>query len=113
VTRGTQGSGATHGDLPAYLTPREVAAVLRRSVKSLYRLIRADASFPRVKLHGDGYLIPRAGLERWLTDRTEGMRTPVRLTVITATSAPPCAESAAPCADIRAGALNGTAEGGR
>jgi hypothetical protein len=74
--------------LPAYYTPREVAEILRRSVKSLYRLIASDPSFPRTTLPGGGLLIPRVGLERWLADRTEGTKSPVRLAVVARTSEP-------------------------
>src|SRR5262245_49542481 len=76
----------------AFMTPRETAELLRRSVKSLYRLIEADASFPRLRLPSEsrrdgrasgGLLIPRAALERWLADHSEGMRNPVRLAMVT------------------------------
>jgi len=86
-----------------FYTPVEVAALLRRSTKSFYRLLDADASFPRVKLPGGGLLIPRAGLERWLADHQEGMRSPVRLAAITQTSAAPTAHNGA-------GALNGATQ---
>jgi hypothetical protein len=85
---------------PVYWTPREVAQLLRRSPKRLYALIAADATFPRVRLPGGGLLIPRVALERWLKDRTEGMRGPLR----------PATESGTCDAAQRtasAGALNG------
>ena len=83
-----------------FLTPKETAEFLRRSVKSLYRLIEADDSFPRTRLPGGGLLIPRVALERWLYDRTEGMRGPIRLAVLPPTSDAPQRRAAA-------GALNG------
>jgi hypothetical protein len=90
--------------LPTFYTPRETAELLRRSVKSLYRLLDADPSFPRTTLPGGGLLIPRAALERWLADRTEGTKSPVRLAVVARTSEA-SATHAAP------GALNGAARG--
>jgi hypothetical protein len=83
--------------LPTFYTPREVAEILRRSVKSLYRLIGSDPSFPKTTLPGGGLLIPRLGLERWLADHSEGMKSPVRLAVVAQTSeapAPPCVAGA-------------------
>ena len=53
----------------AFLTPREVADLLRRSLKSTYRIME-DASFPKTRLPGGGLLIPRIALESWLRDRT-------------------------------------------
>ena len=87
----------------AFLTPREVAATLRRSLKSLYRIME-DATFPKTRLPGGGLLIPRSGFEAWLRDRTEGMRGPLRLAVIPPTSIAPQRTEAA-------GALNGAAGG--
>jgi hypothetical protein len=72
--------------LPTFYTSRETAEILRRSVKSLYRLIASDPSFPKTTLPGGGLLIPRAALERWLADRTEGTKHPVRLAVVARTS---------------------------
>lgn len=87
--RSTQGFGAGQ----AFLTPKEVAEVLRRdSVKAVYRLIDADPTFPRLQLpskgegKSGGLLIPREAFERWLRDHTEGMRGPLRLAVVPATS---------------------------
>jgi hypothetical protein len=84
------------------MTPRETAEMLRRSVKSLYRLIEADPSFPRTRLPGGGLLIPRVALERWLADHSEGTKSPVRLAVISRTSEAPQRIDAS-------GALNGAA----
>ena len=93
---------------PIYLTPREAADVLLRSLDALYRLIEADPSFPRVRLpskgKSGGLLIPRAGLERWLADHSEGTKSPVRLAVSARPSAPPQRTDAP-------GALNGAANG--
>jgi excisionase family DNA binding protein len=43
----------THARIPALLTPREVAAQLRLSEPSVYRLIR-DGRLPAVRLGGPG-----------------------------------------------------------
>ena len=87
----------------AFLTPREVAAVLRRSPKSAYRIME-DPTFPKTRLPGGGLLVPRVAFEAWLRDRTEGMRGPLRLAVIPPTSIAPQRTEAA-------GALNGAAGG--
>jgi hypothetical protein len=101
VTARIQAVVASEASLP-FLTPRETAVILRRSVKSLYRLMDADAAFPKTRLPGGGLLIPRLALEQWLRDRTEGMRGPLRLAVVPATST-------APQRTETAGALNGAA----
>jgi excisionase family DNA binding protein len=85
---------------PAYLTPKEVAELLRRSVKSFYRMLGEDSTFPRLKLPGGGILVPRQALERWLHDHTEGTRGPLPRVVSTPTCESPSTHS-------RAGALNG------
>jgi hypothetical protein len=72
---------------PMYLTPKETAALLRRSVKRLYAMIAADSTFPVTRLPSGGLLIPRAALERWLHDHTQGMRGPLRCGEVTQTSA--------------------------
>jgi Helix-turn-helix domain len=82
-----------------YLTPEQAAELLHRSVKQLYRLIKADSTLPRLKLPGKarrdgrrscgGLLFPRLAFERWLHDHTEGMRHPLRLAVVTPTSEAP------------------------
>ena len=92
------------GFVQAFLLPREVADVLRRSLKSTYRLME-DATFPKTRLPGGGLLIPRDAFERWLRDRTEGMRGPLRLAVSTLTSTTPQRMDGA-------GALNGTVHAG-
>jgi hypothetical protein len=75
-------------DSPVYLTPKEAAELLRRSVKALYALIDRDATFPVTRFaKGGGLLIPRVPLERWLYERTEGMRGPLRLAVVPPASA--------------------------
>lgn len=85
-----------------FFIPAEVAALLRRSKKSFYRLLDADGSFPRVKLPGGGLLIPRAGLEQWLREHSEGTRSPMRLATVAQTSTSPTTHPGA-------GALNGAA----
>jgi helix-turn-helix protein len=96
-----QAPGAVQAAL--FFTPAEVAALLRRSVKSLYRMIEADATFPVTRLPSGGLLIPRQALEQWLRDRTQGMRTPLRL-------AAPAPTSEATATHAPAVALNGTAK---
>lgn len=89
TTARIQAAAPLQTGLPRYQTPREVAAILRRSVKSLYRLISADPTFPKTRLPGGGLLIPRLALEQWLRDRSEGIRGPVRLAVVPPTSTVP------------------------
>jgi hypothetical protein len=89
---------------PEYLTPRETASILRRSTKRLYAMIAADPTFPVTRLPSGGLLVPRVAFERWLHDRTQGMRGPLRPVVVTQTSGAP-QRTAAP------GALNGAANG--
>src|SRR5262245_20836999 len=87
-----------------YLLPKEVAEVLRRSLKATYRVME-HPSFPKLKLPGrvkDGddkkandkdagqWLIPRLAFAQWLHGRTEGQRgrmpTPLPSPIKTATS---------------------------
>ena len=60
-----------------YLTPSEVAQLLRVSEKTLSRLAANDATMPRFKL-GAGksatVRYPRERLMRWLEQQTQGMR---------------------------------------
>jgi hypothetical protein len=90
-----QAGRVTQDALNAYLVPKEVASTLRRSVKSFYRLLDADPSFPRLTLPGGGLLIPRVAFERWLADHTEGTKHPVRLAVMPRTSEPTSTHDAA------------------
>jgi excisionase family DNA binding protein len=55
----------------AYLTPREVATMLRVSEKTVYRLAKADPTMPKLKLAG-AVRFPRERLQRWLRDREQG-----------------------------------------
>jgi excisionase family DNA binding protein len=55
---------------PDYWIPREFAAVVRLSDKSVYRLLK-DPSFPHVRV-GGAVRIPRARARRWLAKRTQG-----------------------------------------
>jgi hypothetical protein len=71
---------------PAYLTAKETAELLRRSVKSFYRMVEADPTFPVTKLPSGGLLVPRAALERWLHDHTQGTRGPLPRIDLTETS---------------------------
>jgi len=64
---------------PAYLLPSEVAAMLRLSVKSVYRLAASDATLPQLRVMGS-LRFPRERLLRWLYSR-EGGRLQRRPTV--------------------------------
>ena len=55
----------------AYLTPKEVADMLRVSSKSVYRWAKDDPSMPMLRLGGT-VRFPRERLERWLRDREQG-----------------------------------------
>jgi len=54
-----------------YLTPKEVADLLRVSEKSIYRWAKDDPSMPMLRLGGT-VRFPRERLERWLRDREQG-----------------------------------------
>src|SRR5215467_11629927 len=54
-----------------YLTPKEVADLLRVSEKSVYRWAKDDPSMPMLRLGGT-VRFPRERLERWLRDREQG-----------------------------------------
>jgi len=56
---------------PDYLIAAEVARVVRLSEKSIYRLMKNDATFPHVRV-GGSVRFPRARLLRWLARRTQG-----------------------------------------
>lgn len=64
---------------PVYLTPVEVADLLRLSVKRVYAIAADDPSMPVLRLAGRGSALrfPREPLERWLAERTQG-RLPIR-----------------------------------
>lgn len=55
-----------------YLTPHEVAEMLSLSVKSLYRLVKSDASMPVTRLATGTLRFRRDALERWLRDQEQG-----------------------------------------
>lgn len=55
----------------AYLTPAEVADLLRVSVKTVYRLAAQEPTMPMLKL-GGSVRFPRERLLRWLDQRTQG-----------------------------------------
>jgi predicted DNA-binding transcriptional regulator AlpA len=56
---------------PEYLLPKEFAAVVRLHEKSVYRLMKADPTFPHVRV-GGSLRIPRERALRWLAKRTSG-----------------------------------------
>jgi len=58
-------------DLIEYLTVEEVAAMLRLSPPSIYRLAKADPTMPTLKL-GGAIRFPRDRLLRWLRAREQG-----------------------------------------
>jgi hypothetical protein len=87
-----QASDAIQGDLTTFLRPKEAARVMRRSLKSFYRLTdekTGDPTFPVTRLPSGTLLIPRLAFEQWLRDRTQGMRGPLRLAVSAPTSTAP------------------------
>ena len=60
---------------PMYLVPEEAGELLRLSAKSVYRLAKADPTFPVVRLgagRNASIRIPRARLLAWLEERTQG-----------------------------------------
>lgn len=75
-----RGDGHTAQDegAPAYLLPEEVAAILRLSTKSVYRIASADPTMPALRLNGRTIRFPRERLERWLRDREQGQGRPHR-----------------------------------
>jgi len=62
---------------PAYLTARDVAAMLQLSAKSVFRLAAADATMPQLRL-GGSVRFPRERLLRWLRAREGGPVAPAR-----------------------------------
>jgi excisionase family DNA binding protein len=59
--------------LSDYLTADEVAAILRLSPKTIYRLAKSDPTLPMLKL-GGAVRFPRERLLRWLAMREQGNR---------------------------------------
>jgi len=73
---------------PDYLTPAEVAALLRvRSTKTVFRLAARDATLPVLRL-GSTVRFPRARLLQWLRDREQGRPRSKKLTLSPANQAP-------------------------
>lgn len=56
---------------PAYMTPRELAGLLRVSEPTEYRWASEDATMPALRL-GKTVRFPRERLMRWLRDREQG-----------------------------------------
>jgi excisionase family DNA binding protein len=54
-----------------YLTAEQVAAMLQLSSKTIYRLVKSDATMPALRLGGT-VRFPRERLEQWLRDREQG-----------------------------------------
>jgi excisionase family DNA binding protein len=91
-------NGATSGELaepvrsalpelynrPTYYTPKEVASLLRISVRSVYRLVKNDPTVPALNLTGGALRFPRERLEKWLRDREQGRAQPKRLAIVKA-----------------------------
>lgn len=69
---------ASESAVPSYLTPAEVAELLRVSVKSVYRWLGQDPSMPVLKIGGT-VRFPRERLERWLRAREQGPARPQRI----------------------------------
>ena len=99
-----------------YLTPDEVAAMLRVSPKSIYRWAKQDATMPVLKI-GHVVRFPRERLQAWLEDREQGLRPmrkllhepkpPGRGSTPSGTSASAAGGSAAPEGRALPGALSG------
>jgi excisionase family DNA binding protein len=87
--------------MSAYLTVHDLAARYRVSVRTVYRMVETDATFPRLRLSGGTLRFQLAALERWERDRSEGMRAPLPVAVKSRTSE-------APATHAGHGALNGT-----
>lgn len=77
-----------------FLTPRALADRYSVSVKSVYRIVERDDTFPRLKLPGGTLRFPVAALERWERGRSEGIRSPLYLAAKTRTSEAPVAHAA-------------------
>ncbi len=58
---------------PLYLTAAQVAELLQVSSKTVYRLVKADASLPTLEI-GGVVRFPCERLLRWLRDREQGQR---------------------------------------
>ena len=71
MANGKGGNEDKSSEPPAYWLVGEAAAYLRLSEKSIYRIVRDDPTFPRVKV-GGSVRFPRERLIRWLTARTQG-----------------------------------------
>lgn len=92
----------SHQAAPEYLTPPEVAAVLRLSPKSLYRLIERDPSLPVTRLTTGTLRFRRESLVRWLADQEQGQRRTahhVRLRPGVVAASAESRRAGGPCAD--------------
>jgi excisionase family DNA binding protein len=79
---------ALNSDLRAiYLTPTEVAEMLKLSTKSVYRIAQADPSMPMLKF-GGSVRFPKERLLRWLHQREQGRPLTSSLSAISPKSAP-------------------------
>jgi predicted DNA-binding transcriptional regulator AlpA len=58
---------------PDYWVAKEVAAVVRLSEKSIYRIMKDDPTFPHVRISGS-VRFPRERVLRWLAKRTQGSK---------------------------------------
>jgi len=63
-----------------YLTPQEVAALLRCSARTVARLVAGNPTLPCVRLSAGVLRFPRARLLRWLQQREQGRATTRRRT---------------------------------
>lgn len=70
-------------DSAAFLTIREVSAVLRISVPRAYALA-AEGLFPSIRLSGRRIRVPRAAFDRWLETQAEKALANVRETAVAA-----------------------------
>jgi excisionase family DNA binding protein len=65
-------SGATEKE-PDYWVAEELAAKVRLSQKSIYRIMKDDPTFPYVRV-GGSVRFPRERVLRWLAKRTQGSK---------------------------------------
>jgi excisionase family DNA binding protein len=72
-----EGAGAAMSEVsekePQYWVAQELAAVVRLSEKSIYRLMKQDPTFPFVRV-GGAVRFPRERVLRWLAKRTQGSK---------------------------------------
>jgi predicted DNA-binding transcriptional regulator AlpA len=74
-------SAPTADEADDYVTPSYVAAMVKLSPKSIYRLAANDPTMPAIRL-GGSLRFPRKRLLAWLRAREQGAGRPRRLSVV-------------------------------